>query len=258
MIEGRPTEGAVRLLCASHESAALDIAVSHALLLRVASGDTPSTTRLYRPRPTLAFGRLDVRREGFDRAVQAARRHGFEPIVRLAGGEAAAYHPSTLIFEQIVAGPGALSGTRERFAATASLLCEALTALGVAARVGELPGEYCPGAYSIGVAGTKVVGTAQRVVRDAALTSSVIVVGGGAPVRAVLVDVCAALARDWDPSTAGALDDHDAALGVSEVERALIEACREHGALDEGSLDDDTLRLARRLEPQHRCPPAAG
>src|SRR5439155_23588238 len=37
---------------------ALDLAVSHALLRRVAARDAPATMRLYRPGPTVAFGRL--------------------------------------------------------------------------------------------------------------------------------------------------------------------------------------------------------
>ena len=76
------------------ESPALDIAVSHALLMRVARGELEPMVRLYRPAPTLAFGRLDALRPGFAEAGEAARDAGFAPIVRLAGGHAAAYHES--------------------------------------------------------------------------------------------------------------------------------------------------------------------
>ena len=47
------------------ESPALDVAVSHALLTRVARGEVEPAVRLYRPAPTLAFGRLDALRRGF-------------------------------------------------------------------------------------------------------------------------------------------------------------------------------------------------
>ena len=96
----------VRLLRDSFpEAPALDIAVSHALLMRVARGEVEPTVRLYRPAPTLAFGRLDALRPGFAEAGAAARDAGFEPIVRLAGGHAAAYHEQSLIYEEIVAQP---------------------------------------------------------------------------------------------------------------------------------------------------------
>ena len=85
------------------ERPALDIAVSHALLMRVARGELEPTVRLYRPAPTLAFGRLDALRPGFAEAGDAARDAGFQPIVRLAGGHAAAYHEQSLIYEEIVA-----------------------------------------------------------------------------------------------------------------------------------------------------------
>ena len=64
------------------ERPALDVAVSHALLLRVARGEVAPVVRLYRPAPTLAFGRFDALRPGFAEAGEAARDAGFEPIVR--------------------------------------------------------------------------------------------------------------------------------------------------------------------------------
>ena len=68
-----------------------------------------TTVRLYRPTPTLAFGRLNALRPGLPEAGHAARDAGFQPIVRLAGGHAAAYHEQSLISEEIVPG-----GRRDR------------------------------------------------------------------------------------------------------------------------------------------------
>ena len=73
-------------------SAALELAISHALLTRVAAGELPSTLRIYRPAPAVAFGKLDTLRPGYAAAVDAARAHGYEPVLRLPGGHAAAYN----------------------------------------------------------------------------------------------------------------------------------------------------------------------
>ena len=53
-------------------SAALELAVSHALLTRVAAGELPSTLRVYQPAPAVAFGKLDTLRPGYADAVAAA------------------------------------------------------------------------------------------------------------------------------------------------------------------------------------------
>ena len=50
---------------------ALEVAVAHALVERVNSGAVDSLVRLYRPAPTVAFGRLDRLRPGFADAVAA-------------------------------------------------------------------------------------------------------------------------------------------------------------------------------------------
>jgi octanoyl-[GcvH]:protein N-octanoyltransferase len=213
--------------------------------------------RLYRPLPTLAFGRLDRFLAGYSAALAAARRHRFAPIMRLAGGRAAAYGPAALVYEEIVTEADPLPRIARRFERASELLRGTLAALGVDARVGELPGEYCAGEHSINVAGrTKVVGTAQRAIRGAALTSAVIVVGDGAPVRAVLTDVYDALGLAWDPATAGALEDELPGATPAAVERALLAARERRGALAPGTLEAGTLRLARELLREHLITPA--
>jgi octanoyl-[GcvH]:protein N-octanoyltransferase len=244
----------VRLLRDSFpERPALDIAISHALLTRVATGELGATVRLYRPGPTLAFGRLDALRPGFRRAGAAARAHGLEPVVRLAGGHAAAYDADSLIYEEITPQPDVTAGLHERFRDGAALLAGALDGLGVDARVGEIPGEYCAGAYTVSASGRlKLVGVAQRAVRGAALLTAFVLVGGGDRVRAALVDVYEALELAWDPQTAGALDDVLPGASIAAVEEALLAAGGRE--LTVATLDDSTLELARRLEARHRWP----
>jgi octanoyl-[GcvH]:protein N-octanoyltransferase len=246
----------VRLLRDSFsERPALDIAVSHAVLERVARGELTATARLYRPAPTMAFGRLDVLRPGFAAAGTAAREHGYEPVVRLAGGHAAAYHELALIYEEITPERDVTSGLHERFRDGAAVLADALAGLGVDARVGEIPGEYCAGAYTVSASGRlKLVGVAQRAVRGAALLTAFVLIGGGDRLRAALIDVYRALDLAWDPSTAGALDDVLPELSSADVEDAIVATRARDRDLTVAAVDAPTLALARELEARHRWP----
>ena len=146
-------------------SAALELAVSHALRTRVAAGELPSTLRISRPAPTVAFGKLDTLRPGYSAAVEAARAHGYEPVLRLPGGHAAAYHDHSLAIDVLWPLDDPVVGTHTRFADEGERLAGALRTLGVDARVGEVPGEYCPGAYSVNARGrVKLIGRARTVI----------------------------------------------------------------------------------------------
>jgi len=147
-----------------------DLERSVELLRQVASGDGPERLlRLYTPAPTLALTRRESLMPGYDIAVAAAERLGFTPAIRPTGGRAAAYDETCLVFdlverEESHADPTAL------FAQAGRTIVDALRGLGVDARLGEVPGEYCPGAYSINARGAvKLVGTSQRGVRGARL-----------------------------------------------------------------------------------------
>jgi lipoate-protein ligase A len=188
----------------------------------------PSTLRVYRPRATVAFGKLDRLSPGYEAAVAAARDHGYEPVLRLPGGHAAAYHADSIGIDVVWALDDPATGTHDRFAIEGERLAGALQSLGVDARVGEVPGEYCPGAYSVNARGrVKLIGTAQRLVRGAALLGASVVVGDGASIRAVLRDVYsgrgteAAHSPEFDiaPTTSIELDGPDPlhAFGLGET-----------------------------------------
>jgi hypothetical protein len=53
--------------------AALDAAVSRAVMLRVAAGELPETLRIARPGTTVAFAKRDAVADGYNGAVRAAR-----------------------------------------------------------------------------------------------------------------------------------------------------------------------------------------
>lgn len=239
---------------------ALDAAIAHALLLRAARGELPATLRLYRPAPTVAFGRLDALREGYGAAAQAALHHGFTPVLRGPGGHGAAYDERTLVFDLVTPAPSALVGLQELFRETSASLARELGALGVDARVGAVPGEYCRGDYSVGARGrVKLIGTAQRRIRGAALLGGFLTFGGAARLRAVLADVYAALELEWDPRSLGALEDELPGATIADAERAIVTALApvdEAGTPALAGLDDTTRALAAELEPRHVVIPA--
>jgi octanoyl-[GcvH]:protein N-octanoyltransferase len=246
----------MRVVRASHaESAALEIGMTHALLRRVAAGGLEATARLYRPRATVAFGRLDALRPGFDGAVATARAHGFEPVLRLAGGRAAAYHEQSLGLDLVLPQADAFADLHAPFRLASELLSEALRSLGVDARVGEVAGEYCPGAFSVNARGrVKLVGTAQRRIRGAAVVAAAVVVRDGAPIREVLAEVYRHLEVDFDPATVGTVADElaPADVAVADVERALLGALAAREALVDAPLDAETDALAASLAQRHR------
>jgi octanoyl-[GcvH]:protein N-octanoyltransferase len=243
----------VRLLRDSFpDGPALDVAVSHALLLRVARGELEPSVRLYRPAPTLAFGRLDALRAGFPAAAAAARAHGFEPVVRAPGGHGVAYHDGCLVVDEIFPHTDPIAGLQQRFRRSAETLAEALRELGVDSRVGRIAGEFCPGEHTVSARGAvKLVGSAQRVIRHASLLAASIAVTDAAALRAVLEDVYDALELEWDPATAGGVADEVGAVGVDEVEGAVVDAYARRGELAAARLDATTLARARALEPKH-------
>ncbi len=208
-----------------------DTARRLALLTEVGEVRSPQLVRLLRPAPTAAFSRRDALLPGFGAAQEVAREHGFAPVVRPVGGRMAPYHPGTLVIDVIGRSDDPVAGTTHRFELVADALVDVLSGLGLDARTGELPREYCPGQHSVHVmtpglppGATKVAGTAQRQTRRAYLVSALLVVDGSAALRAVTTDVYAALGLDLDPATVGAVADHVAGVTVGEVAAALVPA----------------------------------
>jgi len=232
---------------------ALDLALAPALLARVAEGSRAPLVRVYRPWPTVAFGRRDSFLPGFAAAAAAARRHGFAAAIRSAGGRAAAYHDACLVVEEVIAAADANAGIQERFAAEAERQADALRGLGVDARVGEVPGEYCPGAFSVNARGqAKLIGAAQRTVSGAWLFSSVVVVDGSAQLRAVLEEVYAALGLEWNPASVGAVVDERPDVTLGQVKAALLAPLAARYRLTLAQLGTNDLSAGSALLGRHR------
>lgn len=232
---------------------AFDTAVSHAMLRRVAAGALPESLRLYNPENVMLFSTLDARRPGYARAVDAARDAGFDAALRLAGGHAAAFLEESMAFAWAIPGENARTTIRPRFEALASWVVEALQRLGLDARIGEVPGEYCPGEFSVNIAGrVKVMGVGQRVIRGGAHVGGVLTVGQSETLRASLIPVYDALDIEFRPETAGGIQDFDASLTVENVIDAHCEVLESRGRrLTARRFDAETLLAAEELASAH-------
>jgi len=220
-------DAAVRLVHGSGTTPQQDMDLSTQLLADFADPDVPGRLRVHSPQPTAAFSRIDALAGGFPAAQDAARRHGFAPVIRPAGGRLAAYHEGALVLDLVARHPQARNHYRERFAVLGEEIAAGLRTLDVPAGVGAVPGEYCPGEFSVHAAGTtKLVGTAQRLTRHGYLFSAVVLVTDPEPVREVLVDTYAALGLDWRPASVGAVADYAPGVTVADVEAALLPALR--------------------------------
>jgi lipoate-protein ligase A len=230
--------------------------VSEAVLRRVAAGELEATLRLHRPARELAFSKQDRAAPGFERAAREARAAGFEPVVRLAGGRAAAFHEGSLALAWASPDERPVAGTRERFERASGVVAGALRALGVDARVGEVPGEYCPGAFSVNARGrTKLAGIGQRLISGGAHVGAVVVAQGSQPLRSALERAYDALELDWDPVTVGSVEDEVPGATLADLEEAILTELRRSFELVEAELDPETLTLGEELAARHEALP---
>jgi octanoyl-[GcvH]:protein N-octanoyltransferase len=226
------------------------MALTGALLEAVAAGSAPDAVRVFRPGPTVAFGRLDRIRPGFARACERSAEHGWVPVLRWGGGRAAPYGPDCVLVEVIRAQEGIVGGLEERFEDVTALVRETVAGLGIHLGVGEQPGEYCPGRFSLHLpgGGPKVAGVAQRVISGASLTTTALVVGGGEALRSVTAAVYDALELPFDPATAGALTEARPDLRVADVAEALHRSVRDRYGATPAALEPEvTARAHLRL-----------
>jgi lipoate-protein ligase A len=231
---------------------ALDTGVSHAIALAVGLGTLGETLRIHPTTRVVAFGRQDAIAPGYARAVATARAMGYDPIERLAGGRAAIFHTGTLGFSWAVPAPEPRTHVHRRFETLAEIMCRAFADLGVDARVGEVDGEYCPGAYSVNVGGRyKVMGVGQRLVRGAAHVGGVVVVKGTEELRSVLGPVYGALDLSWQPEAAGALEDATTGIDLASVRRAILHRFGDLAEIATAPLPDPIRRDGVRLAPGH-------
>ncbi|HSD25114.1 MAG TPA: hypothetical protein VLB79_12390 [Solirubrobacterales bacterium] len=226
----------------------LSTEISRTILRRVAAGELPPTIRIHRPGNEVAFGRQDISSPAYQAAAAAAREAGFAAVERLAGGRAAVFHTGTIAIARAYADPQPPKRTYARFEEMAELIADSLRGLGVDAGVGEVPGEYCPGAYSVNARGaTKLAGIGQRMIRGGAHLGGVVVGSEGGEVARVLEPVYDALELDFDPATSGSVSEElGREVDPGELEEALIDELGKRYELIDAELDEATLQIATR------------
>ncbi|MFI5706991.1 biotin/lipoate A/B protein ligase family protein [Kribbella sp. NPDC051620] len=231
---------------------AMELAVAHALVRQASTGEVSEALRIYRPAaPVVVFGRRDTRLPGFDAAVRSARAAGFEPLVRAVGGRPVAYTPQALVIDHVKHEPVAPDGLESRFQYFGNLYAEILRDSGIDARVGAVPGEYCPGAHSVNARGTvKLVGTGQRVVRNAWLFSTLIILGDDDQLRPLLTDIYRHLNLPFDAASVGSLSSELPTFNPNTFEQRVTTA---YGVQQPTPLGAATIKLAATLTTDHRA-----
>lgn len=188
-----------------------------ATMLAEAADTGESAVRVWRPGRQLAFGRRDVRADGYDQAAKIARDRGFPPVERSVGGRAVAYTETTVAFATARPIPDMRTGMGERYDDATRAVQRVLWKLGIPAQRGEPADSFCPGDYSLQWKG-KLAGLAQRVRKDAALVSGVVLVADHEEIAAVLDSVYGALGVPFDPNSVGSVER---VAGVTDPDRVV-------------------------------------
>ncbi|WP_134530624.1 lipoyl protein ligase domain-containing protein [Cryobacterium serini] len=201
-------------------------------LLREMQEDVKPQARIraYRPVPTVAFSRRESLMPEFAGASAAARRLGFDPVIRLAGGRAVAYDQTCLVIDLMA--PLALFDNHiAAFDAGAACFRDVLSDLGIDARVGPVPGEYCAGAHSVNARGqVKIVGLAQRAMRRSRLLTACIVLEAPDRLRPVVDAVYSAMKLDWSRESLGSVRDEGVQGSLDEVVHELVTGLQQRHA----------------------------
>ena len=238
----------LRLITDHNDDPVLDTALSTALLQRVGSGEVDATLRLWTPGRIVAFGSQDRVQSGYAAAVDAATRSGYDAVERLAGGKAAVFHEGTIAFVWTTPHPDPKTEIATRFRAITAIVLDALAEMGATRAVGETPGEYCPGRFSVHLSGRKVMGVGQRLTRSAAHVGGVLVVHSPELVIRPLIPVYETLGYEWRPEATGAVGG-----SVADALEALTGAFTAAGhSLRPSPFESATLAIAADLADRHR------
>jgi lipoate-protein ligase A len=226
----------------------LDTALSKVILDRVSAGEMPATMRLYVPGREVAFGKRDAVTPSYGAAVAAAEDVGFAAVERLAGGRAAVFTEHTVAFSLAVPDEDPRTTIYDRFRHVSGLIVGAFARLGISSAIGELPGEYCPGEFSIHHDNRiKLMGVGQRLAKNAAHVGGVITVNRTDLLLRALIPVYRALDLEWRPPTVGTLGDVRHGIDNDEVLAALKTALANHYDLSRDRIDQDLVASARAI-----------
>jgi octanoyl-[GcvH]:protein N-octanoyltransferase len=206
----------------SSASAAADIDRVYAVLSAL-DGEGPGSLRLFRPHATAAFAPRDTTLPAYAEAAAAMQRLGFTPAERRAGGQLAVYDSSALIIDLVAPHEEPRNDVKERFALFSAAIADALKCFSIEARVGQVPGEYCPGDYSVNAGGTlKLAGLAQRIGRRGYHMGAVISVEPSTAAREAVATAYHLLGFPFDPRSFGAARALAPGAGFAALRTALL------------------------------------
>ncbi len=228
----------------------LDTATSRAILQAVSRGDMGETFEIGSTSRIVAFGKHDTTSPSFAEAVRVAVDHGFQPTVRIAGGRAAVFHETTLRFGWTRTVDDPTTEIHEGFRQMSTMVTDTLATFGVHGVVGEIPGEYCPGSYSVHIAGRKVMGVGQRLIRNAAHVGGVVVVANSEAINDVLIPIYRLLDLPLDPSVTGSIADA-IPIVVKDFADTLVARVAQGRPAAEIALSDSVCEEALRFRPDH-------
>ena len=164
-----------------------------------------------------------------------------------------AYTGAALVVDHVRRESGSIGGQDARFDAFGRRFVDLFRGWGMDARLGAVPGEYCPGAHSVNARGTeKLVGTAQRMVPGAWLFSSLVVVGDEDRLRPVLAEVYRCLGQEFDEASVGSLSREVPGLDLDTVEAAVADAWLAGAPAAPEPVDASLRELAESLVAEHR------
>ena len=195
--------------------------------------------------------RRDTFRPGFADAVRAANGEGYPVLVRSSGGGATAADTGTFGFSIIR--PAAEEGGRgipQRYEEAAALVLGAFSRLGLAAEVGEVRDEFCPGDHSVRVGGwkdgMKLCGIAQRVTNRVTSVGGIVLVEGEGELARVLEKVYGALGLPFRPGSVGSARRAGNTAPVDTFLEAFASEAEARYGARRVPLDEETaLRAAR-------------
>lgn len=226
----------------------LDTALSKVILDRVSAGELPATLRLYVPGREIAFGKRDTVTSHYPAAVAAGRDVGFVAVERLAGGRAAVFTEHTIAFSMAIPDEDPRATIHDRFRQISGLIVDAFSRLGIDSAIGEVPGEYCPGEFSVHHDNRiKLMGIGQRLAKKAAHVGGVITVNRADLLLRALIPVYRALDLEWRPTTVGTLGDVRRGVDNEQVMAALKAELADHYDVSRDRIDQDLVESARAI-----------
>ncbi len=188
--------------------------------------------RFRRPRPTAAFSPQDTTHSDYERIKEQARSNGFEPIERGTGGRLTVFDERALAITLLMPHANPHQQTIRRYEIFSEVIVSALTRLGIDARVGEIPNEYCPGKFSINAEGRiKLVGIAQRMNRRCVQMGAIIAVERSEKACVAIADAYQAMGLPFDRSTYGAVAELVPSWSFQQVHAQCVETVSQELAM---------------------------